>query len=478
MAKKKILSVSLIDETFQYLEVNEQAAGFFAESPPLTLTDEALMAACRKADKIYINAAFPSTQYIWDLFPKVAKRYMNDLVGKNAHEQLAIPERLWVEYKAVEEVVDAGVTKQRIAYVGLREDEVLPVWDKFKVVHQKIEHITSLQVALASIITRIDHPAENFISAWIGETSSVISISSPEGIVKVARTIPVGLPKTDLPSETEFLTTFTEEIDREITRSSTFFKQEFREPDPKILYLIGNPRLQEIIREHPLTETYDIHFGLADMPVQGWTESQVNENIHLIGNLYLSREFNFIPRKEVITRKLGLGFKLSYAVLLILILLGGAWSYGMLALKNDRIKAFDQAFSQFQETQKRVITLREDVNRLKPFEGWYKLYIDTYKNTPPWNMLLSELALLVPSDIVINNFQLSPGNGTAWNGQLSGDIQAEDWQKGLNILRQFGGKLQSSRFFDVKNVQYTPKGLEAETKMFDFSISLNLLSDI
>ena len=38
------------------------------------------MSACRKADDIYINGFFSTAIYEWELFPKVAKRYLNNLV--------------------------------------------------------------------------------------------------------------------------------------------------------------------------------------------------------------------------------------------------------------------------------------------------------------------------------------------------------------------------------------------------------------
>jgi len=76
---KNILSISLINGTFQYLEVEKQPAGFFPFSPPTVITEEALMSACRKADDIYINGFFSTAIYEWELFPKVAKRYLNNI---------------------------------------------------------------------------------------------------------------------------------------------------------------------------------------------------------------------------------------------------------------------------------------------------------------------------------------------------------------------------------------------------------------
>lgn len=474
---KRILSISQTNGSFQYLEFEQQAAGYFPIAPPARATRESLMAACRGASEIYINGPFPSAFYARELFPKVAKRYLHDLVGQDAHEKLHLPERLWVEFKYLQDVVDAGVTKQQVAYTGLREEEALSLWNEFEKFQGKIKNITTLPIALASIISKIDKPAKNVMIVWVGEVQTIICVSSPDGVVHVARSIPIALPKGELPDNPEFLSQFSENIDREITTTSTFFKQERREPDPDILYLIGNSHLEEIFQKHPLTGmAFDLHFGLAGAPAQGMSGRQINENIHLIGNLYLPDEFNFVPRRAIFTRRAERIFNLSYAVLGALIILVVLWGVQLSTANSRKVEEFNKTFSSLQSLQGDIKILREDVARFKPLEGWKIFYESTFQNRPRWNMLLSELASLVSSDIVIEDFKVSPDK-KKWNGMIKGKVRAENWRKGLDLLRKFGGKLESSHFFEVVNLQYAPEDMETKTKTFEFRMDMKLVTE-
>lgn len=474
---KRILSVIQTNGTFQYLEFEQQAAGFFPHVPPAGVTRESLMTACRNASEIYINSAFPSALYARELFPKVAKRYLYDLVGQNAHEKLHIPERLWVEFKYLKDVVDTGITKQQVSYISLREEEALAIWNEFKKFQGKIKHIAPLPVALASIISNIDKPAKNVMIVWVGETQTVMCISSPDGVVHVARSVPVNLSRGDLPADPEFLSQFSGNIGKEIETTATFFKQELREPVPEILYLIGNSHLENIFQKHPLAGTsFDLHFGLSSPPVQGMSDKQINENIHLIGNLYLPREFNFIPHKAIFTRKLDWALKLSYAVLGVLVVLAVLWGAQISADNSRKLEEFNKTFSSLHGLQNEIQILRNDVARFKPLEGWKLFYEKTFRNQPRWNMILSEIAHLVSSDIVIANFRALPDKNE-WRSKITGKVRADNWGMGLKLLREFGGKLESSPFFEVVNLQYAPESMETETTTFGFQMDLKLTTE-
>lgn len=475
---KRILSISLIDDTFQYLEVEKQPAGFFPLPPPPTVTQESLMSACRKADEIYLNGIFSRALYEWGTFPKVARRYLTTLITKDARGKLGTPYPIQVHFKTLKEVIEAGVAKWQVAYIATDEETLNLFWKTFKDFTRKIKFITPLPVALASMISQVDHPRENFSVVWIGENSSVVTISSPEGLVKVARSVPMGLPKKRLPDSPDFLKQFSRELGKEISMTLTFFKQQFREPVPSSLYLLGNNFLPEVFQNYPLPVlASDIRFRLSALPVQGMKENEVNDNLNLIGNLYPPDAFNFIPHEEILTRKTALAYNIAYAILLIIIVLGGLWWLRLTALESSRISEFNIKLSQLQTLQQQVKFLRNNVNQLKPFEGWKLFYEETFKNQPQWNMLLSELGLLVPSNIVIETFQILPekgADGTIWNSQMSGKIQAKNWQEGLNLLRQFGGTLQSSPFFEVTNIDYAPEEMKNEAKTFDFQIAMKI----
>ena len=478
---KRILSISLIEDDFQYLEVEKQPAGFFPHPPPNVITDESLMSACRKADEIFINTLFPITLYEWDLFPKVAKQYLESLVSQSAQEKPGITPPVQVRFQTIKETVDAGVTKWQIAYAAIESDNITSLWERFENFSRKIKIITPLPGAVASTIAHVDHPTEDFVLVWVGETSSVVSVSDPAGLIKVSRCIPLGLSKRDSSDDPDSHQQFSRDLDEEISMTLTFFKQQFRASVPRALYLVGNSRLQDIFQRYPLSGgEFDIHFALSESPVQAMSDREVNENINLIGNLYLTGAFNFIPREATVERKVLMGFGVAYAALVIAIFLTAFWGFSLTKLKSDKMDTFNNQFSRFQDLKKQVEVLQSDVARLKPFEGWKVFYENTFQNRPKWNMFLSELGLLIPPTIVLEDLQVLPLKGSGVHGRnvrMAGKIKADNWQEGLSMLREFGGKLQSSSFFEVTNVQYTPEAMTTGTKTFDFRIAFTLLNE-
>ena len=475
---KKILSVSLIDDAFHYLEIEKQPAGFFVHPPPLFVTQETLKAACQKADEIYLNGIFPNTIYEWGLFPKVNRRYLTNLVEKDAREKFGTSSPLQVQFKTLREAVEAGISKWEVAYIAVEEQTLSSLWKTFKSFTRKIKFIAPLPVALASTVAHTDQPAENFSVLWVGETSSVVTISSPEGIVKVARSVPLGLSRKELPESADYLKQFSQELGREISRTFTFFKQQFREVVPNSLYIFGNNFLPEIFQKFPLPFTAsNLHYHLAALPVKGMKEDDANANIHLIGNLFVPETFNFLPKEELAGRKTSLTYRIAYAAVILLIALGVFLGVSLTALKSARVKEYNQKLSQLSGVQEEVHELRGNVSRLRHLEGWKIFYEIIYKNQPQWNMLLSELGLLIPPNVVIEDFQVLPEKESrtiAWNSKISGKIKAQNWQEGLNILREFGGKLQASPFFEVADLNYAPQKMGSEAKTFDFQISTTI----
>ena len=440
------------------------------------------MAACRKADEIYFNGFFPTAIYEWELFPKVAKRYLTSRVNQDARAKIGAPSPVEVQYTTVQEVIDAGIAKWQVAYIAVEDGHISFLWNKFKDYNRKIKHISPLPVGLASTIAQIDSPPQNFMIVWVGENSSSVSISDPQGLIKVARNVPLGLPKKDLSDNPEFPKQFSQNLGKEISMTLTFFKQQFREAVPGTLYLVGNNNLEDIFQQYPLSGVeFDTHYRLSTSPVQSMPEKEVNETLHLIGNLYLTDAFNFLPQEELATRKTNVGFRIAYAALIVIFVLAGIWCLGLLAAQTDKKNEFKNKFSHLENLQKQVTVLREDVSRLKPFEGWKQLYEDTFKNQPRWNMVLSELALLVPSHLIIEGFQVVPekrGQSPLWSSQISGKIRANNWQEGLNLLRRFGGTLQSSPFFEVTDLNYAPEEMQTEeAKTFEFQVLFTIVSE-
>ncbi len=477
---KRILSVSYIEDSYQYLEIDKQAGGMFPQPSPPTATVESLLAACRKADEIYISAGLPTALYEWEAFPKVAKRYTANLVQQDAKEKSGSPGPLRFQYKELGDVTEGGATKTKIAYIAVQEDDLKPLWTTFGKFMRKVKFISPLPVALASTVAKADKPSGNFVVVWVGDTTSVITISSPDGMVKMARSVPVGLAKGSA-GDAELYRALSDELGKEIFMTSNFFKQEFREGVPQILYILGNSKLEGIFRDFPLAGApAETHFQLSEAPVKGVSLQQANEAIHLIGNLFLPSEFSFLPSEVEVGRKGDTGFTVAAAVLALIIAGVAFWGFQLYTGKQEAQAKYMGLVGELQQLQKDVSVMRADVDKLKPFEGWKTFYEETFQSRPAWNMLLSELALRLPENILIEDVRFAPTSDrravtTDILADMAGKIKADNWQAGLDELRAFGRSLQESSVFNVADVKYSPQNLENQTKVFDFKITLKLL---
>ena len=476
---KRILSVSYIEDTYQYMEIDKQAGGFFPQSPSPSTTVEALLSACRKADEIYINAGFPSALYEWETFPKVNKRYVPNLVNQNAKEKVGGAVAPLVQYKVLGDVSEGGVAKSHIAYIAVQREDLQPLWTTFGKFMKKVKYISPLPVALAATVVEAEKPTEkNFMIVWVGEKASVIAISSSDGMVKMARNVPQGLSKGAAP-DSEEATYLSDGLGKEIFMTSSFFKQEFREAPPSTVYFLGNTSLEAVFREHPMPGApQDVHYGLSQSPVKGMGEGPASEAVHLIGNLFLPQEFTFLTEEEVSERKSGATYGIALAALILIIIGAGFWAFQLFNLQQDKVAERDRMVTELGKLQKEVVTLRSDVEKLKPFAGWKTFYEDTFQNRPPWNMVMSEVAMLVPDNIVIEELSLIPAQrgqtGPSLLTAMNGKIRSDDWESGLADLRQFGAKLQGSSIFQVEDVNYKPEALQKASKVFEFSVVLKL----
>lgn len=476
---KRILSVSYVDDAYQFLEVDRQAGGLFPQPSAVAATVESLLSACRKADEIHISAGMPTALYEWENFPKVAKRYLAQLVEQDAKEKIGVAVPAQVQFKPLGDVIDAGVAKTRIPYIAVQEEDLRPLWTTFHRFPKKVKFISPLPVALASTVANVDRPGANFMIVWVGESSSFIIISSADGLVKTARSVPIGLPKGPSGRDPNELRSLFEEIGREMFMTSTFFKQEFREPVPGMVYFLGNNSLEPMFQEQPIAGAPgEVRFGLSQSPVQGLSEAQINDYIHLIANLFLPAEYNFLSAEVVAGRKYSTAFSLAAAAMLLIMIGTGFWAFQLSLAKQNRQSEYLQQVAALKDAQQKLQLVREDVDRLRPFEGWKRFYEDTFQNRPAWNMIISELALLLPDNILIEGFKVTPmaqgAAGPALDAEMAGRIRAANWQVGLEDLRKFGVALQASPLFDVVDLNYAPENLESQAKVFEFRITLKL----
>jgi len=476
---KTILTISVVDDVYYYMEIERQPSGLFPHTPQTATTPQALLAACRKADEIYINSVFPSALYQWGVFPKVAKKHLYTLVGRDAHEKVHIPERLYVEYKVIKDVMEGGASKYQLAYTGIPEQDVLSIWNQFADVRNKVKHYTTTPVSIATAINTIDKPGDSFMSVVVGEKSSIIQITNKDGVVEVARSVPVGFTKGEISSDPAVSANFAQDLDREISMTITFFKQEFRRKSPGLVYMLGNPHLEFIAGNNPIAtlQGMTVKYVLQPANVQGMTPEQFSENIQLLGNVYNTDDFNFIPKREHVARRVSAAVNAAYAAAAAAIVLALIWAWFLTSENSLAARKYTDTLNDHRNMEKRVAALREDFRVLSPVIGWRDLYENHLKNKPDWNMFLSEVAILIPDEIIIKSMQVKPdrNNTRRWKTLMAGTVNARNWQEALSLIRVFGGKLQSSPLYKVEDIKYSPDEMKAGTKSFDFQMDLNLL---
>ncbi len=480
---KKILIVSFIKESIQYLEVEQRSAGYFPLQPvPETVTAHALKSACKRADDIYINSTFSAPHFSVARFPKASKRVLTTLIQQDAVENLHHAKPLAIEYTHISEISDKGFAENLIGYAAVGEDELHAVWNTFAGFHKKVRNITPLPVTLASSVVKSAAPEGNFMVLWVGEGISILSVNSSDGHVKMARSVPFGIPEPGLGFESSESRDFSRKIIKEISRTLSFYHQEFRDHAEQI-FIVGSNHLEEaVMGDLSELNKYRVRFGLHGLPVNGMDDRSINHEIHLLGNLFHPPRLNFVPGSEVLDRKLGVLFNLSFAALVVMLA-------GALFVTSDihprgltLLDTFGQKQEAFENLKKEVVTLRDEVNRMNVFEGCRQFYLDTYKKQPGWDRVLTEITRLLPENIVLNTLDIQPARqgrqGNTWNGQITGEVKAGSWHEGLQFFRAFGSILNGSPYFEIGGVNYSekkPEELENIAKTFDFKISLKIL---
>lgn len=271
---------------------------------------------------------------------------------------------------------------------------------------------------------------------------------------------------------------FSNEIDRELSMTTTFFKQKFREAPPKIIYFFGSSRLREIIGKYPLSfiEELDVRYELSRPLAQGMAAEQLNKNIHLLSSLYIPRDFSFVPTEELFGRTADLAANIAVAAMVVVLVLGGFWSFGKNRERAEAQAAYNNSFQERQALEQKINDLQTAINKLQPIKARKSLYETTVLNQPSWKNVLSELAYIVPPQVVISQFNVSPA-GKIWGGTLGGEIRAENWQEGLTVLREFGKNLHAAANFDVTKVDYTLGKMEGTTKNYTFSLAINIFPE-
>jgi len=417
MKTAKVLCITLIDNVYHCLTVHGKGSlhfgkdlsgrALFTDEPRVVASPDELNALCSRAAEIHISAPFPSAVYQLPQLPRVAKRYMPNLVSRNAQQTMGVEDPIHVRYMPVRDVTDGGVSKRETAYCAVLASEIQALWDTFEDHRSKIKSLVPLPVAIASMVSRLENPPDTFAVACTGKEDTILVIASPAGFVYVARSIPLTLPasrpatrtgearirETDADADTmdESLldmdtslapqsvetpeSRFSKELARELDMTVTFFKQEFRKPAPGRIYLLGESQIESIVHEHPLPPAYEeVHFGLDVESLRGLDRTFAAQNIRTLGNLFIPDAFNFVPAQEMARRRFSVALNAAVIVLAAGLGLAAFWSFDQSRSMALAKEEHARQLTRLQETQNRVAELEADVNRLKPVENWKQFY--------------------------------------------------------------------------------------------------------
>ena len=467
----KVVSVSFINESIDFLEIDSTKSGEYSFSPSIATTNESLLAACKRADEIQVNGLFANAFYGWEVFPKVEERYLKSLVAKfvqrkNSSASLASRLRL------VKEVVKDGTVSSLVACQALERSNIDSLLERLSKFKSKVKTIHTLPTALAAAVVESEKPSANFLLLWIKEDVSVISINSPEGLVKISRTLPGGLPDETLPDVgPASAANFSRDLSREIVMTVNYFKQKFREDPPADLYVLGESRLQRIIERHPLEKVEAVtHFGLTGKVSLGLPRENFNEKIHLLGNLYADETYNFLPYEEIVNRKTGRALSFALAVMALLICVALFWSVRLPEkTSNQALK------NQVRELQTDVQNLQASTDKLQPVHGQKKFYKAAFLDEKPaFITILQQLSAIMPQQMIFNNFKMTPADDY-WDCTITGEIKGQSWQERLDILREFGRSLYSFANVDVRNVVHSLGQTGMDSSTINFQITLQFL---
>ena len=465
---KKAVSVSFISEAVEFLEAERTQSGIFSFSPSIATTNESLQAACKRADEIYINCLLPDTHYGWEVFPKVQDRYMGSLVARSI-ERKSRPPALSTRCRAVKDVVKDGTVSSLVAFQAIEREKIDSLLNRVSRFKHKVKSVQTLPFSLAKAVVESEKPSANFLLLWIKGDVSVISINSPEGLVKISRTLPGGLPDEILPDlGPASAANFSRDLSREIVMTVNYFKQKFREDPPADLYMLGDSRLQQIIERHPLEKVEAAtHFGLTGKIPHGLPREKFNEKIHLLGNLYADDAYNFLPYEEIVNRKTGRALSVTLAVLALLICVALFWSVQLSEkTSNQALK------NQVRELQTDVQNLQASTDKLQPVHGQKKFYKAAFLNEKPaFITILRQLSAIMPQQMIFNNFKMTPADDY-WDCTITGKIKGHTWQERLDILREFGRSLYSFANVDVRNVVHSLGQAGMDSSTINFQITL------
>lgn len=469
---RKILCINFINGATEYIEAKRSNNGNFVVTPSIGTTVESLLAACRRADEIYVSSLFPSSKYDWETFPKVQESYLRSLVSGFVQRKRPGP-TITTRHQYIRDIEKDGKVGSLVAFQSLEESEIVSILELLNRFRKKIKSIHTLPAVLAGAVVRSEKPSDSFLLIWTKGNISIIAIVGAEGLIKIARILPYGLPESfDADVGQMASMSFGDDIGREVIMTINYFKQKFREPAPQIFYLIGEDRLHRVMEESPLKDIdAALHSGFSSEIFPGIMPEEFNRNVHLFGSLLADETFNFLPAREAQDRRANVFLSVALGVLAVLIGLALVWT-----LQVPAPQSHQGLTDQVRVLQSDIRELQTSVNRLKPIEEKMNYYQSTFLNEkPPFINILQQIGMVMPREMVFDTFRMTPAD-KAWNCMITGKIKGPDWQSRLDSLRSFGRSLYSFSNVDVQNVTHSLGQAGYDSSTISFQMSLQFIS--
>jgi hypothetical protein len=479
----KILSVSFLEDTIDILKFEQGIRNTFVAvgESQRNVDQKTLDKAAKWADQIYINALFPAAEYRWNEYPNVNNRNLKQLVYRHATHYLDTRGGVRVDFQDQGKTMVDALEKRRVSSLAVREGEVAQLEKEvFAKYRDKIQRIVSLPVSLCNGVVLSDKPSKDFMVIWVGGNSIIFAISSSTGDIKIARNIPLSMDIDDMDENDR--EDMARELDRDIRTTLLLYNDSFDDAACSKFYFLGNQKLREIFAAYP----FDIvgqheTFSLDNLPIRNLKKDD-DQAYHLLTNLFPGNGYNLVDPAIVFGQRFDRWYRYAGLLLVGTLILTGSW----LVLTAppgtaSNNMAFQEKKAELQKVESELYALQKKEIELKRFSGWENFYKNTYTNQPAWAKMFSSLAADIPKEFVVKSVEISPGTGKevhGWQCLLTGQMKATEWQKGLDLLRDFGTKFHRSPYVDVVDVKYTPleeeRGTGPEKTLFDVVIQMTL----
>lgn len=451
----------MLENEIHLLKLQRKVNSFeILEKPFWKVNEDELSQECAWADEIYINKDFPSASFHWGFFPRTQTRYLKNILKRDAKNRFDMYGNIRVAHKNIDQVTHEGVSKLHLAYIAVQENEVVSLEDKLDKYKYKIKHINSLPDSLCSAIAK-SNESDDFMVVWVQEDFTIISINSHEGIVKIARKIPLGFSQYRLSTYTEYCQQFSNEINADIEKTLVFYSQNFRTSNCKSFYILGNSTLEEVLEKYPISVIEgDIKFHPHGYPIPGMDLDTTNSTLHLTGNLFCHKNLNLVDNNIILSQKVDLSLRMVLAITIIILLFFGLRLFQINPVDESKLNTFKKNNQKIEQLKKEKFEIKKRIQEIDQVKGWESFYKNTFKNQPAWNDIFSAIAQNIPPEMVIDQLEIRPREARTilkWICVIKGHSLAENWDGGLKSLRDFGARLHSSPYAKLNKVQYTPK---------------------